>query len=101
MSDITTESSPQPPRCLLLIHALPPKPDYFRVKVRRRLERIGAAAIKNSVYVLPNGDEALEDFNWLARAIQDDGGEAMVCEANFVAGISDDEIRARLAGEGG
>src|SRR6266566_3170768 len=35
-------------RWLLLIHQLPPKPDYFRVKVWRRLQRIGAVAIKNS-----------------------------------------------------
>src|SRR5207249_2390673 len=41
-------------RWLLLIHQLPPKPDYFRVKVWRRLQRIGAVAIKNSVYVLPH-----------------------------------------------
>jgi DNA-binding transcriptional regulator PaaX len=38
---------------LLLIHQIPPKPDYFRVKVRRRLDRLGSVALKNSVYVLP------------------------------------------------
>ncbi len=27
---------------LLLFHQIPPKPDYFRVKVWRRLQRIGA-----------------------------------------------------------
>ena len=48
-------------RWLLLIHHLPPKPDYLRVKVRRRLHGIGAAPLKNSVYVLPHSDEALED----------------------------------------
>ncbi len=90
------ESSAQGARWLLLIHAIPPKPDYFRVKVRRRLQKIGAAALKNSVYVLANGDEALEDFLWLARAIEDEGGEAMVCEATFIEGISDREIEAKL-----
>jgi len=39
-------------RWLLLIHQLPAKPDYFRVKVWRRLQLIGAVAIKSSVYVL-------------------------------------------------
>ena len=52
---------------LLLIHQLPPKPDYLRVKMRRRLSRMGAALLKSTVYVLPNGAEALEDFTWLAR----------------------------------
>ncbi|HEY2806387.1 MAG TPA: chromate resistance protein ChrB domain-containing protein [Gemmatimonadales bacterium] len=82
-----------------MIHAIPPKPDYFRVKVRRRLQRIGAAQLKNSVYVRPNDDESLEDFQWLARAIEDEGGEAMVCEASFVAGISDQEIQTLLNDE--
>src|SRR5437660_9806199 len=44
-------------RWILLIHQIPPKPDYFRVKVGRRLQRLGAVAIKNSVYVLPRSDE--------------------------------------------
>lgn len=80
------------PRWLLLIHQIPPKPDYFRVKVRRRLRRMGARPLKNSVYVLPQSDEALEDFQWLAREIVADGGEALVCEVAFIEGISDREI---------
>ena len=43
-------------RWLLLIHQIRPKPDYFRVKIWRRLQRLGAVAIKNSVYVLPKSD---------------------------------------------
>ena len=86
-------------RWLLLIHQLPPKPDYLRVKVRRRLQKIGAAALKNSVYVLPNTDEALEDFTWLTREIEADGGSAMVCQAAFIEGITDEEIDAMLHSE--
>lgn len=56
-------------RSLLLIHHIPPKPDYFRVKVRRRLQRLGAVALKPSVYVLPNRSESGEDFQWLRREI--------------------------------
>ena len=81
-------------RWLLLIHQIPPKPDYFRVKVRRRLRRMGARPVKNSVYVLPRTDEALEDFQWLAREIVGEGGEALVCEASFIEGISDQELNA-------
>jgi hypothetical protein len=86
-------------RWLLLIHQLPPKPDYLRVKMRRRLSRLGAALLKSTVYVLPNGAEALEDFTWLAREIQAAGGSAMVCEAQFVEGVSDEEIDAMLHAE--
>jgi hypothetical protein len=81
---------------LLLIHQLPPKPDYLRVKVRRRLKRLGAAAIKQTVYVLPNTDEALEDLQWLRQEIEADGGSALIAEATIVEGISDEEIEAML-----
>ena len=81
-------------RWLLLIHQLPPKPDYFRVKVWRRLQRIGAVAIKSSVYVLPYTDQASEDFQWLRREIVAGGGEASVCQAAFVDGLSDGQIEA-------
>ena len=79
-------------RWLLLIHQLPPKPHYFRVKVWRRLQRLGAVAIKNSVYVLPKNDQTQEDFQWMLREITEGGGEGSVCEARFVDGLSDDQI---------
>src|SRR2546430_3409942 len=65
----TRSASPPPPdvvndwaagRWLLLFHQIPPKPDYFRVKVWRRLQRIGAVPVKNSVWVLPYNDQAVE-----------------------------------------
>ena len=82
---------------LLFIHQIPPKPDYFRVKVRRRLHRLGAVPLKNSVYVLPRSDAALEDFQWLRREIVADGGEAMICDASFVAGMTEGELLALFA----
>jgi hypothetical protein len=83
-----------PGRWVLLIHQIPPKPDYLRVKIGRRLQRIGAVAIKNSVYVLPAGDTTVEDFQWLRREIVADGGEASVCHASFVDGLTDTDVEA-------
>jgi DNA-binding transcriptional regulator PaaX len=54
---------------LMLIHQIPPKPDYFRVKVGRRLQRLGAVAVKNSVYVLPSAEGTVEDLQWVLREI--------------------------------
>src|SRR5262249_9098138 len=85
-------SKPAEPKWLLLIHQIPPKPNYFRVKIGRRLQRLGAAAIKNSVYVLPKSDQSQEDFEWVVREIVEGGGEASVCEARFVEGLSDAEV---------
>src|SRR5215213_6144671 len=81
-------------RWLLLIHRLPAKPDYLRVKVRRRLARLGAVPLKNSVYVLPDSESAREDFQWLLREIIADGGEAALCASDLVDGVTDTEIRA-------
>ena len=81
-------------RWLLLIHQLPPKPDYFRVKIWRRLQRLGSVAIKNSVYVLPKNDQTQEDFQWVLREIIEGGGEASLCEARFVEGLSDDQVES-------
>jgi hypothetical protein len=84
---------------LLLIHQVPPKPDYLRVKTRRRLQRLGAIALKNTVYVLPNHAETAEDFEWLRGEIVADGGEATLCAATLVGGLTDAEIAALFRAE--
>jgi hypothetical protein len=81
-------------RWLLMFHQIPPKPAYLRVKVWRRLQAIGAVALKNSVYALPVSAEGLEDLQWLRREIVEGGGEASVCEARLIDGITDAEARA-------
>jgi len=77
---------------LLLIHQLPAKPAYARVKVWRRLQALGAVTVKNAVYALPDNEETQEDFAWLAREIVELGGEALVCEAQFVEGLDDRQL---------
>jgi hypothetical protein len=84
-------------RWLLLIHQIPPKPDYLRVKIGRQLQRVGAVPIKNSVYVLPLSPDADEDFQWIVREIEEGGGDAFVSEASLVGdGLTDDAVRARF-----
>jgi hypothetical protein len=80
-------------RWLLLIHQLPAKPAYFRVKVWRRLQALGAVTVKNAVYALPAGEQAQEDFEWLLKEISDGGGEGMICEARLLDGLSDEDVR--------
>jgi hypothetical protein len=91
--------SPPLPGWLLFIHQIPPKPDYFRVKVRRRLQRIGAVPLKNSVYLLPATEEAMEDFRWLLREVQAEGGEATLCRADLLDGVDDGEVQALFRSE--
>ena len=82
------------PRWMLLIHQIPPRPAYLRVKVGRHLQRIGAIAIKNSVYALPRNDETQEDFQWVLREVVKGGGDASIVEARFIDGLSDEQVLA-------
>ena len=79
-------------RWLIFLPEIPPKPDYLRVKVRRRLHRIGALALKNAVYLLPLTPEAREDFQWLRREIRALGGQATLCQGEFVEGANDEAL---------
>jgi hypothetical protein len=83
-------------RWLLLVHAIPPKPPYLRAKVMRRLTQLGALALKRSAYLLPENEGTVEDLQWLRQEIQDEGGEAWIVEARFVAGMRDEEVRDKF-----
>src|SRR4029453_14757158 len=66
-----------PPAWLLLIYQLPSRHSPARVKVWRRLQRIGAVLLKNSAWAMPESDEACEDLEWLKAEIVASGGEAV------------------------
>lgn len=79
---------------LLLVHQLPPKPTSLRVRVWRKLQKLGAVSLKNSVYVLPFGEKTGEDFQWIKQEVESAGGEATVLRAGSVVGATDDELIA-------
>lgn len=51
-------------------------------------------AVKSTVYALPANAETQEDFEWLLKEIVDGSGEAMICEARLIDGLSDAQARA-------
>lgn len=67
---------------LVLVYQLPAKHTPARVKAWRRLQRVGAVALKNSAYILPNRAEAREDFEWIKAEIIAIGGQALVLGAD-------------------
>jgi hypothetical protein len=83
----------------LLIHQLPPEPLYLRAKIRQRLARVGAVALKNAVYVLPRRDECLEDLQWIAQEAVAGEGEAFVCESEFLEKGTDDLLIRQFRAE--
>jgi len=93
---ITQEHTEFAGRWLVFIAQVPPKPDYLRVKLRRRVQRIGALSLRGAVYVLPNREDTLEDFMWLRGELIADGGDAIVCSARAVVGITDADLERRF-----
>jgi len=79
-------------RWLILVHQLPPTPSNLRVRIWRRLQELGAVAVKQSVYVLPDAAEMREDFEWLKVEIEGAGGEAIL----YVADHFDPAAEAEL-----
>ena len=82
-----TSGKPAPLRWWMLIHQLPPRPLYLRARVRNSLARIGAVALKNSVYVAPRDERSgafIEALRGIAAEAVRGGGEAFLCEAQFL-----------------
>lgn len=78
------------------MHQIPQHPPYLRVKIWRRLQRLGAVALKNAVYVLPRSEQNQEDLQWLAREITSGGGEATVLEARLLDGVTNEQMIAQF-----
>jgi hypothetical protein len=81
-------------RWLLLLQQIPRTPAYLRVKIWRRLQQLGAVAVKNGVYALPRGEERNEDLQWVIREIVAGGGDATLVESTFIQGMNDGEVEA-------
>jgi len=76
-----------------LAYSLPsPSSSSKRVAVWRRLRQLGAVSPTGSLYLLPDGDESREAFDWLAQEIRDGGGEALVIHAERL----EDQAEARV-----
>jgi hypothetical protein len=81
-------------RWLLLVHQLPTSPSKARVRTWRRLQHLGAVAVRNAVYALPDSPQAREDFEWLKAEIVASRGEATVFAADTIDSLAHDDIVA-------
>ncbi|MEO5740268.1 MAG: chromate resistance protein ChrB domain-containing protein, partial [Vicinamibacterales bacterium] len=73
------------PSWLVFVHQLPAHPSNGRVKIWRRLQQIGAVALKNAVHVLPDSAQSLEDFEWLREEVIALGGEASLVNVSSMS----------------
>lgn len=76
-------------RWLLLVYRIPRQPTASRVFVWRKLRQLGAVAVQDAVWVLPNTSRTLEQFQWLAAEITELHGEAMLWQADQVYATSE------------
>ncbi|WP_338438691.1 chromate resistance protein ChrB domain-containing protein [Synechococcus elongatus] len=81
---------------LVFSYSLPSKASSSpRVTLWRRLKRLGAIAF-NSVQVLPERDECLEAFQWLAQEVRKVRGEAVIMRVEQFDGLPNSEIVERF-----
>jgi hypothetical protein len=87
---------PGKPRWLVLVHQFEADPGSLRVRIWRRLQELGAVALRKSMYVLPNTEQHLEDLSWVLEELKDGGASAAILDATFVAGMSDAEVQEQF-----
>jgi hypothetical protein len=71
---------------VLLVYQIPSEPSARRVAVWRKLKRLGALLLHDSLWVLPATAHTREQFQWLAAEIIEFGGEATFWEAELLLG---------------
>jgi hypothetical protein len=63
-----------------------------RVGFWRRLQQLGTLSLKNGLSVLPDREECLEAFQWLAQEVQEAKGEAMIMRVDRFEGTTDAQL---------
>jgi len=89
-------TSPARTTWLVLAYQLPARPPHLRVRIWRRLQQVGAAVLRNSIYVLPNQPEAREDLEWVRSEIVAHRGQASLLEAVALDADTDTDLLAQM-----
>jgi hypothetical protein len=76
-----------------MAHRVPRDPTVHRVGVWRKLKRLGAVLVHDSVWVLPANARTREHLRWLAAEIEETGGEAVVWESSAIVHGDEGELR--------
>jgi hypothetical protein len=84
---------------ILLSSRLPRDPSRLRLAVWRRLKRLGAILLHDSLWVLPADAKTREAFEWLAQEIEEQGGTAWVWEAASLSPQQDRQVVEQFRGE--
>ncbi len=77
----------KPVSWLILLYAVRAGHSTSRVSLWRKLKKFGAIQLNTSAYVLPDEPTHNERFQWLAKQVRDDGGEATLIRAKEIEGL--------------
>lgn len=88
-----------PTHWILLSSRVPREPTRLRLATWRRLRRLGAVLLHDAVWALPAEDGTREALEWLADEIVEQGGTALLWEAESLAASQDKDLVTRFRGE--
>ncbi len=84
---------------LLFSYRLPREPSRLRLGAWRRLRRVGAVLLHETVWALPSDPKTREHFEWLAEEIEDNGGTTLIWQAESLSAGQERETVARFRAE--
>jgi len=79
---------------MLLAYKIPNKPTSSRVFVWRKVRKLGAILLHDSLWVLPATTRTREQLRWLANEIVELKGDATVWESRLTMGIDEEKLIA-------
>ncbi|MHB8577487.1 MAG: Chromate resistance protein ChrB [Dehalococcoidia bacterium] len=82
---------------VLLAYRLPREPSTPRIALWRKLRRLGAVQVLDSLVGLPFSSRTREQLEWLADEVLEAGGEASLWVAEPVSAAQERELIARLS----
>lgn len=81
---------------LLLVYRIPREPTAGRVFVWRKLKQLGAIALQDAVWVLPQTPRTQEQLQWLSSEITELKGEAMLWDAEQLYATDSETLRRQF-----
>lgn len=77
---------------LIFFYSVPSKPVSNRMRIWRRLSKIGAIQLKGAIYILPYNEETYESCQWLSSEVSSMRGEGSFVRVEKIETIKDNEI---------